>query len=83
MPNLRLWTTDEQGNDVLHTTIVLDNKLNTKEVIHHSTDEQRAEQRTRNTQRVKRAVEELAMQNPKAVLEVYGEDKGGKINEQI
>lgn len=73
MPNIRLWTTDENGNSVLHTTIVLDKKLNTKEVIHHVPEEIRAEQRQKNTKRIKHAFEYLGNQNPKAVLEVCGD----------
>lgn len=73
MPNIRLWTTDKQGNNVLHTTIVLDKHLNTVEVIHHTSEEVRAQQRERNTERVKHAIEEIGKQNPKAILEIYGE----------
>lgn len=73
MPNVRFWTTDEHGNNVLHTTIVLDKHLNTVEVIHHTSDEVRAEQRKKNTERVKHAFENLSKQNPKAVLEVCEE----------
>lgn len=73
MPNVRFWTTDEHGNDVLHTTVVLDKHLNTVEVIHHTSEEVRAQQRKRNTERVKRAIEDVCKQNPKAILQLYGE----------
>jgi len=72
MPNVRFWTTDEHGNEVLHTTVVLDKHLNTAEVILHTSEEVIVRQRKKNTERVKNAIENLSKQNPKAVFEVYG-----------
>ena len=66
MPKVRIFVTDKQGNNTLVSTV----DTVTNEVIHHASEEFRAEQRERNTERIKCAMEELAMRNPKAVLEM-------------
>lgn len=71
MPKIKLWTTDKNGNSLLHTTVVLDKRLEAKEVIHHVTEEIRDEQRKKNTKRIKHALEDLENQNHGAVLEAY------------
>lgn len=73
MPNIRIFTTDSNGNNTLLRTVVCDSKLNTVEVVDHVPKDQLAEQSKRIIERARSAFEDLARQDPAGLLKALEE----------
>ena len=70
MPNIRIWSADENGREVLLTTVVLDNKQNVVEVVHSAKLMDREAQRRINTDKATQALVQLALSDSTALQRI-------------
>ena len=73
MPDIRIFTTDSQGNNTLIRTVVLDKHNNLVKVIDHATEEQREELSRSINRRFKQGLQDLYNQNPDAIIRLLKE----------